>query len=419
MGTKPVKIKLNNNTASGMYILLDKSEINYTKDSETKPPNRSYSIQIEVEQMYNDKRCRGKRLFNIPKGTSIIKAVGSLLGKKDEMKETLKANGTLKVEKKIITKIDSRDRKFKSVYAAWINAKAINSREATVKNYNGCYNGTLHKLDNKLIDDISEDDIQNIINGMINKGRKPKTIVIVKIVLKQLLEVNDVRLNWKKIILPKIEAKDKFDGTDDEAKLIAKTLLEYKHPVARGVFTFLLSGRRIGETMLMEHKHINYATNTFTLPKEITKTNTEVTYQLTPALINAIKIQKTTTGLIFDLKAISVHYHFKKAMQSIGVHNMVMHDIRSMVAVVALRNGADIYSVSKMLSHKLLSTTQANYLNNGAEQAIEAQNTFTAIVSGSDDVIDVEVETDNFATLKALYPNADDDKIQQAMELLS
>jgi len=51
-------------------------------------------------------------------------------------------------------------------------------------------------------------------------------------------------------------------------------------------------------------------------------------------------------------------------MESIGVSNMVMHDLRSMVAVVSLRNGADIYAVSKMLSHKLLSTTPANYLNN-------------------------------------------------------
>jgi len=43
MGTlkvKPVKIKLNNNTSSGMYILLDKDkdEVKYSKDNETRPP---------------------------------------------------------------------------------------------------------------------------------------------------------------------------------------------------------------------------------------------------------------------------------------------------------------------------------------------------------------------------------------------
>lgn len=421
---KPVKIKLNNGTASGMYILVNDNEIKYTKENETKPPNRSYKIEVAVEAMNHHKRARGKETFTIAKGTSIAKAVGSLLGKREEMKNTLKSKGTLKIKKKIIPKIDTKDRKFKSIYASWITRKKIEVSASTVRMYNGSYNVWIKKLDNKIIDEITEDDIQNLINEMINKGKKPKTITIVKAVLKPLLDTNDVPLNWKKIILPKIEPKQKFSGDDEQAKLIAKTLLEYKHPIAKGVFTFLLSGRRVNETMLMEHSHLNYKKTEqypygyFTLPKENTKTNTEVTYALTPLLLNAIKIQKTTTGKIFDLKAISVHYHWKLAMESIGVRNMVMHDLRSMVAVVALRNGADIYAVSKMLSHKLLSTTQANYLNNDTKQATEAQDTFTAVISASDEAIDVEIIENEYETLKKLYPNASDDKIKQVIEIM-
>ncbi|WP_373002006.1 tyrosine-type recombinase/integrase [Sulfurimonas sp.] len=427
MGTtehKPVKVKLNNKTASGMYILISNDEIRYTKENETKPPNRNYKIEVAVEVMYNHKRARGKETFNIRKGTSIAKAVRSLLGKREDMKNTLKSKGTLKVEKKIISKIDTKDRKFKSIYAAWIARKQIEVSVSTVRMYNGSYNVWIKKLDNKIIDEITEDDIQNLINEMIGKGKKPKTITIVKAVLKPLLDTNDVILNWKKIILPKIEAKEKFSGDDAKAKLIAKTLLEYKHPIARGVFTFLLTGRRINETMLMEYSHLNYKRTeqypygSFTLPKENTKTNTEVTYALTPLLLDAIKIQKTTKGKIFDLKAISVHYHWRLAIESIGVTNMVMHDLRSMVAVVALRNGADIYAVSKMLSHKLLSTTQSNYLNNDTEQATEAQDTFSAVISSSDDAIDVEIIEDEYEILKKLYPHASDEKIYKIIEMM-
>jgi len=421
---KPIKIKLNNGMASGMYILVKDNEIRYTKEDETKPPNRTYKIQIAVEAVYNNKRCRGKQSFQIKKGTSIAKAVSSLLGKREEMKETLKEKGTLTTKKKLIPKIDTKDRKFKSIYEAWIARKAIEVSQSTVRMYNGSYRVWIKKLDNKIIDDITEDDIQNLINEMINNNKKPKTIVIVRAVLKPLLAMYDVNLNWKKIILPKIESKEKFNGDDEKAKLIAKTLLEYKHPIARGVFTFLLSGRRINETILMEHSHINYKRTeqypygSFTLPKENTKTNTEVTYALTPLLLNAIKIQKTTKGKIFNLKAISVHYHWKLAMESIGVTNMVMHDLRSMVAIVALRNGADIYSVSKMLSHKLLSTTQANYLSNSTEQAIEAQHTFSNAIGLNEETIDVEIIEDEYNTLKKLYPNASDNQIQQVMEIM-
>jgi len=129
---KPVKIKLNNGSASGMYILLHANEIRYTKDDETKPPNRIYKIQIAVEAIYNNKKCRGKQSFQTPKGTSITKAVSSLLGKREEMKGLLKTEGTLKTEKKIFKKIDTKDRKLSSIYETWITGKKINQRILSV-----------------------------------------------------------------------------------------------------------------------------------------------------------------------------------------------------------------------------------------------------------------------------------------------
>ena len=76
---KPIKVKLNNGTASGMYILINDEELKFTKENETKPPNRIYKIEIAIETMHNNKRCRGKQTFTIPKGTSIVKAVSQEL----------------------------------------------------------------------------------------------------------------------------------------------------------------------------------------------------------------------------------------------------------------------------------------------------------------------------------------------------
>jgi len=415
---KPVKIKLNNGSASGMYILLKASEIRYSKDNETKPPNRIYTIQIAVEAIYNNKRCRGKQSFKIPKGTSISKAVSSLLGKREGIKDTLKTRGTLKKEKYTLNKIDTTDRKLSSVYMAWITGKKINQSNNTIRIYDACYRTHLHKFKNKLIDDITEDDIQNLVNSMINDAKSPATIHIVKVIMKPLLELNDIQLNWKKIIFPKNDKKRTFEGSDNEAKKITKALLEYKHPIARGIFAFLLSGRRIGETLLLEYKNIDFKNSTFTLPKEITKTKTSFTYTLTPLLLNAVNTQKTTKGRIFDLRRDAVNYHFHKVMTNIGVYKMVMHDIRSMVAVVALRNGADPYAVSKMLSHKLLATTEKAYLGDGTERAIEAQNTFNSLIYESNNIIEVEVEENEFIALKNIYPNAPDKKIHQIIEMM-
>ena len=112
-------------------------------------------------------------------------------------------------------------------------------------------------------------------------------------------------------------------------------------------------------------------------------------------------------------------YHFKKCMGSIDIHDMVMHDLRSMVGVVSLRNGADIFSVSKMLSHTNLSTTQRSYLTDGSELALGAQSTIEMLINSTDEkIIDVEVVENKFLGIKKLFPNASDEQVKKAIAIL-
>ncbi len=418
---KPTKIKISNGTASGMYLLLKDDEVRYTDKNETKPPNRIYQLQIAVEVMYNNKRCRGKRTYDIPKGTSIIKAVELMQKHREDIKSILRQKGTLKSDTAKLGKINTKDRKLSSIFEAWISGKKITQRANTIKTYDSCYRIHLSVLKNKVIDEITTDDIQNIINKMINDKKSSATILTVKMVMKPLLEVNDIMLNWKKIIFPKNEVDRKYKGTDDEAIKIAQVLTNYPHKIAKGVFSFLLTGRRINETLQLKYENIDYENNTFTIPKEFAKTKKEFTFGLTPALIKAIKSQNTTKGIIFAMGRDSAIYHFKKAMRTIGIYDMVMHDLRSMIAVTALRNGANIYDVSKMLSHSSLATTEAKYITGGTEQATNAQSVFSELtaITYTEDIEDVEIIEDKFTQLKKIYPNATDEKIQQIMELMN
>ena len=96
-----------------------------------------------------------------------------------------------------------------------------------------------------------------------------------------------------------------------------------------------------------------------------------------------------------------------------------MHDLRSMVGVVSLRNGADIFSVSKMLSHTNLSTTQRSYLTDGSELALGAQSTIEMLISSNNEnIIDVEIEDNKFLAIKKLYLNATDEQIKKAISIL-
>jgi integrase len=420
--TVPFKIKLEagDKRAQGMYILLKPSEEKYTAKGVTATPNRNYKIEIAIEAIYKNKRCRGKKVFNITKGTSIIRAVESMISKRNEMILILKEKGTLKTENIKLPKVDPKDRSFENVYQAWINVKKIDKRANTIKVYEVCYKNYLSNAFNKMIiDDITEIHIQNLINEAIEKKKKPTTIKTIKLVMQPLLEVNDVMLNWKKIVFPKHTSERKFRGSDEEAMKIAKALLTYEHPILRGIFAFLLTGRRVNEVLQLKHEHVNYKNNTFVIPAENSKNKKEHTFKLLPILQKAIQEQKTTTGRIFDMGRDNTIYHFKKCMRSIDIHNMVMHDLRSMVGVVSLRNGADIFSVSKMLSHSNLSTTQRSYLTDGSELALGAQSTIEMLISANkENIIDVEIEDNNFLSIKNLFPNATDEQIKKAINIL-
>lgn len=70
--------------------------------------------------------------------------------------------------------------------------------------------------------------------------------------MQPLLEINDVILNWKKNVFPKHTSERKFKGSDEDAIKISKALLTYEHPIIRGIFAFLLTGRRVNEVLQLK-----------------------------------------------------------------------------------------------------------------------------------------------------------------------
>jgi site-specific recombinase XerD len=421
---KPVKIRLSQGDlrAQGMYILLEEDEKKYTKTGITAPPNRIYKIEIAVESVFNNKRCRGKRSFEIRKGSSITKAVESLLGKKDELIKTLKDKGSLKIEKIVSEKKDIKSRVLNDLFDIWINKKKINKKPNTIRVYSVYYNA--HVKDNigkKIIDDITEHDIQvEVINTMVNAGLGGNTIQGMKRILKPLFEENDRFLNWKKIEFPHAPKARKYYKTKEDTLKIVEALNNYYHPIARGVFKFLLTGRRVNEVLYLTHENVNYKDMKFTILAKYAKTNKDFDFSLTQTLIEAIKEQKTKSGRIFKLEHRMILEHFKSAMNKIGIYDMVVHDIRSMVAQTALDNGADIYDVSKMLAHQKVATTEASYIEGGLTQAKKAQEVFQKViqVDYKEFIEDAEIIEDKFSVIKNLYPNVSDEIIEYVISIL-
>uniref|UniRef100_UPI0040486436 tyrosine-type recombinase/integrase n=1 Tax=Aliarcobacter sp. TaxID=2321116 RepID=UPI0040486436 len=422
---KPYKIKLSNGTASGMYLMADENEITYDKYGNTKPPKgRAYKIQIEVETIYNNQRKRGKKSYSVPAGTSIIKAVQSLQGKKNEMINALKNKGTLKTEKVIFTDIKLTVGNFNDCWLSYYETqlatdKIKNSTYSIYKNTFDTYLKPLHKMK---IKEITIRDVQNIINNALINKKAPATISRIKPTVKPLLEHYDVILNWKKLVEPKVDNERKYRKSKEETKKIINVLLSYEHPEIRAIFNFSLTGRRISEILALRYENINWNSNTYIIPKENVKTRKDIEFKLTLPLIEAIKsrgkIKKE--GLVFSVSSKWVLVHFKRCMASLEIYDLHLHDLRSLVAQTALDNGANIYDVSALLAHSNIATTEKRYVNKNKDHAQKALDKFTSATTLllEDEIIDVEVEENKYFALKKLFPNASDEQIKKAIDIL-
>lgn len=431
MGYKPYKIKLATGDSKGMYLLAEKDEIKFDKAGNTKAPNRSYKIQIEVETIYNNKRCRGKKAYIIPKGTSMVKACLSMIGKRIALIETLKEKGTLKANKIILENIDNGDRKFKTCFDKFIQNRKIATRkygkpasDNTIRNYTAFYKKHLTIFENREVDSITVNDIENLRNSMLKAKLKPATIKPLKVIMKQILDEYDVIINWNKIIFPTPDNIRKYDRDIEDTIKIVDLIYNYlpegsnrKYEI-NAVFKLLLTGRRISECTELRYEYLDLKRMMIKLPKTATKTKREYEFILPPDVLESIKkiAPIKSRGKIFTMHSKTILVHFKAMMESIGIHDMVLHDIRSLVAQTALNNGATLFDVATMLSHSNTKTTESRYIQGNSIQSANALSTFNKAVSH--EIIDTEVIEDEFSQLKKIYANASDEKIYKIIEIM-
>jgi len=412
------KINLKNGTATGMYLFAEQNEIKLDKFGNTQAPTgRAYKIQVEVEAICNNKRCRGKKSYSIPSGTSMVSAVQSLIGKKIELKNILSTHGTLKKEKPVIVDVDNKSDIFSDCWNSYYNTRVLTNkiRKSTYELYKFRFEKFLKPLHKKKISTIKIADIQEIINNMLMEHKSASTISLIKAITKPVLDFNDVILNWRKLSEPEVDNKRSYTKSKEDTVRIINAMRNYSHPEIRSIFEFLLTGRRIGEVTSLRYENINLKNNTYTISKESVKTGIDLTFSLSPKLIAAIGTIKPK-GKVFKITSKWVLAKFKELMATMGIYDLVLHDVRSMVAQTAINNGADIYNVSAMLAHSNVRTTEKSYVDKNKNHADKALDTFQKATSF--DIFDVEVVEDKANIIKNMFPNAGDDVIRYVLDVL-
>jgi len=197
-------------------------------------------------------------------------------------------------------------------------------------------------------------DAQLFANELLQKGLKPKTVKniidIFKVLFKYAQKNEYVTKNpFEFVELPKFDNRIYFSFTKEEIERFIKTALNFPDQKFRGIFTFLLHGRRLNEVLSLTWDNIDFQNEVYFIPPQINKAKRMMTYQMTSLLKDILVRQE----LLKDVECPSSPYvfpssvtcrkiqdirkQFKKLLDLAKIDKkMRIHDIRHLLATYSI-----------------------------------------------------------------------------------
>lgn len=146
--------------------------------------------------------------------------------------------------------------------------------------------------------------------------------------------------------LPENNQREVFLSVDEVGKLAAACSPQ----VATAVWVALLTGARRGEVCKIRTEDIG--ADTITIPRSHTKKLKPKVVPIVPALRPHLK------ALPLAINYEGVKTGFRRAREAVGMEHVHFHDLRHSCASILIGLGVDLYTVSKILGHGSISTTQ-------------------------------------------------------------
>jgi integrase len=268
----------------------------------------------------------------------------------------------------------------------------VGQSEQTVRTKRGFYNNHIApKFGTKYIDNIHYKDYQKLVNNLLsaNVGLSPKTVTNIKDLLRTMYKLA-IKLEYIDknplidIEIPRYDNTRNFYMTEEKIKELFQTIIKFDETLYRGIFTFLLEGRRLNEVLSLTWDMLDLERGSYLIPHQINKAKKDMRYIISKHLLPILKDQHLeqletyhhVSGYVFKSprtgqKVKDVRKAWKRILNKANIEHMRIHDIRHLIGYYATNIlEMPVEKVSATLGHSSFEVTQ-KYINVKPESANE------------------------------------------------
>jgi len=263
-----------------------------------------------------------------------------------------------------------------------------------VKIYRSFFKNHIYtSLKHKNIKQITKEDFQKVIDTMVKNGNKPSFIDTVKTCFSPIFNnAIDNGLIVKNIInglkFPEYDSNRYFTLPDKQVKELVNEIMNIADNQYRVMFMFLLRGRRAGEVLSLRWSNIDLEKKTYIIRDSQSKVRKNLIFSLDDELIKHLEFleKRNDDDIVFisprTKKAFNVFpvKLWKQIKKNVGIKDMRLHDFRHLIGFILINNNVAIESVSSLLGHANIKTTQ-RYSNMREKMSEKATKTFLSIVN--------------------------------------
>jgi integrase len=310
------------------------------------------------------------------------------------------------------------------IFDEWIEYKkdsiSYKHYQVTIYAYNANIKNILGNLQEK---DITTKKIQQIVNTAIRIGKAPRTAKTIKDILSPVFAFG-IKNGYcednpaKDVVIPKFDNQRYFTIETEDANKLYNIIVNYPILPIKGIFIFLLHGRRKSEALNLKWENINIPQKIYGLRDFENKSRSNKTFPLSNLQIQVLtEIGIKKRGYIFlkengkPYKSIRCHWEKMKITLGLKIH---LHDLRHLIGYFAVKQGVSLKAISETLGHSNTQVTE-RYSNVAIDMVEDTLNkVFDAIDNKKTDNV---VSNDKLEKLKILFPDKTEEQLNEVINL--